>query len=127
MEHFGVTYSQLTCVVMDTESTIVAAGWLFKENSINAGGTTSWHGCIDHILELVTKIAFKDIPDSIGTVALCQSLVTFFNASSQKEKMKVMLGVSLTVIQDVSTCWWSTFTVCERLLRLKNVLTIGWP
>jgi hypothetical protein len=26
MENFGVTYSQLTCVVMDTESTIVAAG-----------------------------------------------------------------------------------------------------
>jgi hypothetical protein len=48
---------------------MVAAGHLFKEKSIDAGGKTSWHGCIDHKLELVTKFSFKDNPESIGTMA----------------------------------------------------------
>ncbi len=87
------------------------------------------YGCVDHVLELVTKIAFKDVPDSIGTMAIRHSMVNFFNSSSQattklKEKTKAMLGVSLGVIQDVCTRWWSTFTMCERLLRLKTVLTV---
>jgi hypothetical protein len=77
---------------------MVAAGQLLKQNSINVGGTTTWRGCVDHILELVTKIALKEVPDSIGTRALCCSLVTYFNASSQattklKEKTKAILGV----------------------------------
>jgi hypothetical protein len=39
-----------------------------------------------------------------------------------KEKTKARLGVALNVIQDVCTRWWSTFSICERLLRLKKHL-----
>jgi len=125
MHNFNLTYSQLTCVVTDTEATMVAAGCLFKEKSNKAGGCTEWHGCIDHKLELVTKLAFKDI----GTMAACRAIVAFFNSSSQatdklKEKTKARLGVSLTVIQDAVTCWWSTFSMCERLLHLRTSLTV---
>jgi hypothetical protein len=35
-----------------------------------------------------------------------------------------MLGVVLMVIQDVATCWWSTFRMGEQLLKLRNVLTV---
>jgi len=129
MKKFSVSYPQLTCIVTDTESTMIAAGRLFKEKSVEAGGTTSWHGCIDHKLELVTKLAFKDTPESNGTMAACRAIVTFFNSSSQateklKEKTKARLGTALTVIQDVVTRWWSTFSMCERLLRLRNTLTV---
>jgi hypothetical protein len=129
LETFEVTYDQLTCVVTDTEATMVAAGRLFKENSYEAGGTTSWHGCIDHMLELITKLAFKDLPNSSGAMSACRSLVNLFNSSSQassklKDKSKAMLGVALTVIQDVCTRWWSTYMMCERMLRLKSVLTV---
>jgi hypothetical protein len=129
MQNFNVTYHQLTCVVTDTESTMIAAGRIFKEKSSEAGGSTAWHGCIDHKLELVTKLAFKDVPESIGTMATCRAIVAFFNSSSQateklKEKTKARLGVALTVIQDVVTRWWSTYSMCERLLRLRNILTI---
>jgi hypothetical protein len=34
---------------------------------INA--TMQWHGCIDHILELITKISMKDYERSEGTMA----------------------------------------------------------
>jgi hypothetical protein len=37
---------------------------LAKEKSFEAGEATSWYGCIDHKLELVTKLAFKDVPES---------------------------------------------------------------
>jgi len=129
MQNFNVMYDQLTCVVTDTESTMIAAGRIFKEKSSEAGGSTAWHGCINHKLELVTKLAFKDVPESIGTMATCRAIVAFFNSSSQateklKEKTKARLGVALTVIQDVVTRWWSTHSMCERLLRLRNILTI---
>jgi hypothetical protein len=129
LENFSISYKQLTCVVTDTESTMIAAGRLFQQNSVEAGGATTWHGCIDHMLNLVTKLAFKDLPNTQGTMAMCRSLVNFFNSSSQatlklKEKAKARLGVPLTVIQDVCTRWWSTYSMCERLIRLKDVLTI---
>jgi hypothetical protein len=129
MKKFNLSYRELTCVVTDTESTMIAAGRLFKEKSFELGGVTSWHGCIDHKLELVTKLAFKDVPESLHTMAACRSIVTFFNSSSQateklKEKSKSRLGVALTVVQDVVTRWWSTYSMCERLLRLKNTLTV---
>ena len=129
MQTFDVTYRQLTCVVTDTESTMIAAGRIFKEKSSEAGGSTAWHGCVDHKLELVTKLAFKDVPESVGTMAACRAIVTFFNSSSQateklKEKTKARLGVALTVVQDVVTRWWSTYSMCERLLRLRNILTV---
>jgi hypothetical protein len=89
MKKFNVSYPQLTCIVTDTEATMIAAGRLFKEKSIEEGGRTSWHGCIDHKLELVTKLAFKDTPESIGMMAACRAIVTFFNSSSQAtEKTK---------------------------------------
>ena len=77
MKKFNVSYPQLTCIVPDTEATMIAAGHLFKEQSTEEGGRTSWYGCIDHKLELVTKLAFKDTPESIGTMAACRAIVTF--------------------------------------------------
>jgi len=35
-----------------------------------------------------------------------------------------MLGAAVTVIQDVVTRWWSTFSMCEWLLKLKKLLTV---
>jgi hypothetical protein len=80
---FGLNYNKLTCIVTDTEATMVAAGRLFIANSKESGGNTSWHGCIDHLLELVTGIAFKDIPGSEGTMAAARALVASFDYSSQ--------------------------------------------
>ena len=123
MKKFNVSYPQLTFIVTDTEA-MIAAGRLFKEKSTEEGGKT-----FDHKLELVTKLAFKDTPESISAMAACRGIVNFFNSSSQateklKEKSKAMLGAALTVIQDVVTRWWSTFSMCERLLKLRTVLTI---
>jgi len=89
MQTLNVRYCQLTCVVTDTEATMIAAGRNFKEKSSQAGGSTAWHGCIDHKLELVTTLDFKDVQESIGTMATCRAIVAYFNSSLKlKEKTR---------------------------------------
>jgi hypothetical protein len=87
MENVGITYPQLTCVVTNTELTMIAAGCLFKEKSALSGVNTSWHDCIDHKLELVTKLAFKDSPESNGTMSACRAIVTYSKVE-RKDKGK---------------------------------------
>ncbi len=93
LDNFGLSYLKLNCVVIDTESTMITAGQLFKHKSIQSGGTSAWHGCIGHVLELITKLTFKEVPGSIGAKAACRAIVTFLNSFSQatanlKEKTK---------------------------------------
>lgn len=59
LTQFGLHYSNAVAVVTDTESTMIAAGRLFVSNSEAQGGKTKWLGCIDHLVQLCTKIAFK--------------------------------------------------------------------
>jgi hypothetical protein len=66
---------------------------------------------------------------SEGALKACHNLVNYFNSSSQA--MKKLLGkqvvgraVKPVQVQDVTTRWWSTYTMCERLLRLKLYLNL---
>jgi hypothetical protein len=47
----------------------------------------SWHGCIDHLLNLITKIAFKDFAESDGAMNAARELVGHFSSSSQAEEI----------------------------------------
>ena len=82
LAEFGISYENLICIVTDTEPTMIKAGRLFKENSNNG---CSWHGCVDHILELTTKLAFTDIDGGLDTLKACRALVGFFSHSSQAD------------------------------------------
>jgi hypothetical protein len=44
----------------------------------------SWHGCIDHLLNLITKIAFKDFAESDGAMNATRELVGHFSSSSPR-------------------------------------------
>jgi hypothetical protein len=80
-----------------------------------------WHGCIDHILKLITKIAMKDYEGSEGTMVAARALVGHFSSSSQAEQRMLSLqltGKPVKHIQDVATCWWSMYSMYERLRRL---------
>jgi len=124
---FDLSYNTAVAIVTDTEATMIAAGRLFIERSLQAGGKTKWLGCIDHLLQLVTKKAFSDIPMSEGTLKACRNLVNFFNSSSQATKKllgKQVEGRAVKPIQDVTTRWWSTYSMCDRLLRLKIYLSL---
>jgi len=71
------------------------------------------------LFELVTVIAFKDIPESEGTMAAYHALVNCLNSSTQamqKFLAKQREGHAIKLIQDVATRWWSTYSMCEHLL-----------
>jgi hypothetical protein len=124
---FNLHYSNAVAVVTDAESTMIAAGRLFVSNSEAQGGRTKRLGCIDHLVQLCTKIAFKDLPNSEGSMKLCCNLVNFFNSSPQAMKKlhsKQVHGRELNPIQDVTTRWWSTYSMCEYLIRLQPYLSL---
>ena len=127
LTYFDLSYPECVAAVTDTESTMVAAGRLIKQNSARAGGNTEWMGCIAHLLELVTGIAFDDTPSSEGTLKACRDIVNFFNSSTQAmQKLlgKQAQGRAVKPIQDVVTRWWSTYSMLTRLLRLMTYLQL---
>ncbi len=81
--HFDLNYSYCTAIVTDTEATMCKAGRLFTAGASRIGGTLSWHGCVDHLLELVTRVALKDYLESAGAMQAASDLVSFFSSSSQ--------------------------------------------
>jgi len=106
---------------------MVKAARIFGERAEEESIKVDWHGCIDHLLNLVTKIAFKDSVESDGAMNAARELVGFFSSSSQAEEIllsKQMPGSAVKCIQDVTTRWWSTYSMCERLLRLRPYLLL---
>jgi hypothetical protein len=58
---------------------------------------------------------------------ICRELVNFFNSSPQEMKKlhsKQVQGRELNPIQDVTTCWWSMYSMCEHLIRLRPYLSL---
>jgi hypothetical protein len=109
-------------VVTDTEATMTAAGQLFVSKSVDEGGTTKWIGCIDHLLQLVTRKAFSDLPMSEGALKECHNLVNYFNSSSQAMKKllgKQVVGRAVKPVQDVTTRWWN--------MRVNIRYYLYWP
>ena len=64
---------------------------------------------------------------SEGTLKACRNQVNFFNLSSQATTKligKQVEGRAVKAIQDVTTRWWSTYAMCDWLLRLKMKLCL---
>jgi hypothetical protein len=121
-QKYNIEYADITCIVTDTEATMVKAARIFSQRALQESVQVSWHGCIDHLLNLITKIAFKDFAESDGAMNAARELVGHFSSSSQAEEIllsKQIPGSAVKCIQDVTTRWWSTYSMCERLMRLK--------
>ena len=111
-----------TVACTDCEGSMVAAwrDFLF-------GG----QGCTDHRLEKVSQ-PFFDCAGHKATMAKARKLAGHFHHSTQAMAKLMELGKlllapahrdGLTTVQDVVTRWWSTFSMCERLIILRPVLT----
>ena len=76
---------------------------------------------------IITELAFEDenLPGGDGAMKAARALVGHFKSSTQSlEKLleaQRLNGVKipLSVIQDVVTRWWSTYSMCQRLIILK--------
>jgi zinc finger BED domain-containing protein 1 (E3 SUMO-protein ligase ZBED1) len=146
LEYWGLSLQQVPFVVTDTEAKMNAFGVKL------VGRNVAHLYCIDHVLQLVAKIASTsllkvdtptdddDDDDDIfpnGTkdtrpaiLKQCHRLIEHFTSSTQAtEKLNTIQRVSLNkaplqVIQDVITRWWSTYAMVERLFELKVALQL---
>jgi hypothetical protein len=56
-----------------------------------------------------------------------RELVGLFSSSSQAEEIllsKKIPGSAVKCIQDVTTRWWFTYSMCERLLHLRPYFSL---
>ena len=139
LERHGFTWNHVVGITTDTEPTMNATGRMISETASHESGEFIEHiGCVDHILNCTTKLAGLD-PDMNGPMlaeanALKQarSLVGKVNKSTQlkdrllsiQDQLQQLPLRSVTVIQDIVTRWWSTYSMCERLLRLKTYIAV---
>jgi hypothetical protein len=124
---FNIMYSDLFCIFTDTEAAMVKVARFFCSDAGQEGTELSWHGCIDHLLHLVTKVAFKDFAESKGAMNKAKELVGHFSSCSQAEEIllsKQITGAAVKCIHDVTTCWWSTYSMCEQLICLHPYFSL---
>ena len=96
-------------------------------NMVGMGrGLASWTGCVDHRLDLITKLAFSD-PGIEVLMKKCRRLAGHHHGSTQatdtlKQQCKVYKMASVKIEQDVVTRFWSTNMMVESILSLKKPL-----
>jgi hypothetical protein len=124
---FDIPCSKMICIVTNIKATMVKASHLFKVRNLACAGQTIWHVYVDHILELFTKKAFVDLPQSAGAMSAARSLVGYFSSSLQVETKllsKQVKARAVRCIQVVATRWWSNYSMCERLLCFRPYFSL---
>lgn len=117
LEAYGISLNNVVAAVTDTAPNMCRAARFMQYD---------WHGCMAHMLELVTGLCFKG-PGVAETMKLARALVGSIKGSSQAaaELARVLAFMNLPVlatIQDVETRWWSTHSMAQRLVCLKRAL-----
>jgi zinc finger BED domain-containing protein 1 (E3 SUMO-protein ligase ZBED1) len=119
LQSYGIPLDHVVAAVTDTAPNMVKAGRFMPYD---------WLGCMAHLLELVTGLAFngEGVKDALKAARkLVGSIKSSSQAAADLKQLLASLNMSnLTVIQDVVTRWWSTYSMVARLLQLKASLEL---
>ncbi|KAF2891209.1 hypothetical protein ILUMI_14964, partial [Ignelater luminosus] len=85
--------------------------------------------CFIHTLQLVVKDSLKVQPEVEETIAAERRIVTHFNhsgtAQEELKKFQENLGIAKhNLVQDITTCWNSTFYMLGRLFEQKRAISL---
>ena len=124
---YGLDVDKLVSITIDTAANMNAAGMLFE-----AHDHFPRHYCFAHVIELTTEVAFSDerLPGANGVMRAARKLVGHFASSTQANALSLSLQPPdakhhrVTVIQDFATRYWSTYSICGRLLRLQPFFAV---
>lgn len=109
----GIEFSQVVCCITDNEATNNAAANLMPFN---------WMGCIAHLLELITRVPLSK-GSTCQTLRKARDIVSFFKHSTQAEDRLTRVQENpVHLCQDVSTRWWSTYLMINRLIQCKRYI-----
>ena len=136
LDKHGLGFSNIVAFTTDTAAVMNAAGRLLVTKAKVLGFDIEHIGCVDHILNVTTKLAGLDpkdtpLPEEEHAHALlsARELCTSFSSSTQLMDKLLEFQKSQLVprpkktLQDVKTRWWSTYTMISRLLLLKRYIT----
>ncbi len=85
-----MTYTNIVCVVTDTEPTTVKAGCILKSYSAEQGRQLGWHVCTDHIGNFTLQASREDsqvhsrhicslVADILHVLMSVMDMAIFFN------------------------------------------------
>ena len=132
----GLTYANIVAITTDTAPVMNAAGRLIVDSAKDAGFHIEHVGCVDHILNITTKLAGLDPIDTphpreehADALLNARQMCGTFSNSSQLTARLLQFQATQAVqrpkktIQDVKTRWWSTYSMINRLLLLKPYIS----
>lgn len=110
--------------------TIVSDNGANIKNAITVHLRKYHHPCVAHTLNLISKEALNENPDLKIIITKCKNLVTYFKhsalATGNLKKCQEDIGEPILKIkQAVDTRWNSILIMLERLLLIKNSLSIA--
>jgi hypothetical protein len=122
LNEVGLDLNSISVLVTDTEPTMNALGRILEERD-----EVQWIGCLDHVINLVTSIAF-DFNSINATMKNARKLIGTFTGSSQNLEKLIAAqqairhnDIAKVPIQDVVTRWWSTYKTIERLIESLTI------
>ena len=125
VESFGVK-EEVVAITHDEAANMVAAGRKLSDDD-------GWEStvCMAHQLQTIIRHTLDSSSTIQRVLACCRKLLGYFKHSSSatdilhdKQLALKKDQQPLTVVQDVSTRWNSTFYMVRRLLQLRSVLTV---
>ena len=132
----GLTYANIVALTTDTAPVMNKAGRLIVDRAKDAGFHIEHVGCVDHILNITTKLAGLDPIDTphpreehADALLTARQMCGTFSNSSQLTARLLQFQATQAVqrpkktIQDVKTRWWSTYSMINRLLLLKPYIS----
>lgn len=114
--------------IMDKVVTIVSDNGSNIKSAINDHLKKYHHPCVAHTLNLYVGDSIKANDKFISILKKCRALVFYFKMCTPSEKLKntqEQMGFPvLKVKEDVSTRWNSSLKMFERLIEIKNAITV---
>lgn len=117
LQQYNLSSSKLVACVTDTAPVMRKTGRLIG---------CDWHGCLAHLLELVTGTLLK-LPGILQVLKSSRALVGHFCSSTQALESLKCVSASFGLkwrapVPDVVTRWWSTYAMAVSMLYLRPAL-----
>jgi hypothetical protein len=124
LNDYEIPMTNVVGIVSDTEATMGKFGRLIESDH-----NVPWLGCIDHRLQLVTKVCWTQNATFSNTLDKARALVGAFSHSTQAtDQLQAYQQEDqknpLMLVKDIATRWWSTYSMASRLVRLRKYVDL---